>query len=195
MCIQTSWVSFDFLTISTNQSIAQEFYFAHPETKINWTGSQLSKFGCDEIGKLESTYNKSVKIMLDLPWATHPYLIEPLTGLPHVRKILIKRFLSFISMVRKSNKSSIIQLLETIVKDVRFTTGSNLRTVMLQAEKNTIEELETTVLDVKYHEIGDAEVWRVDFIKEVIELKLGELYVQGFTAQEFEEILEVLCTQ
>ena len=158
MCIQTSWVSFDFLTISTNQSIAQEFYFAHPETKINWTGSQLSKFGCDEIGKLESTYNKSVKIMLDLPWATHRYLIEPLTGLPHVRKILIKRFLSFISMVRKSNKSSIIQLLETIVKDVRFTTGSNLRTVMLQAEKNTIEELETTVVDVKYHEIADAEV-------------------------------------
>ena len=98
-------------------------------------------------------------------------------------------------MVRKSNKSSIIQLLETILKDVRFTTGSNLRTVMLQAEKNTIEELETTVVDVKYHEIADAEVWRVDFIKEVIELKLGELYVQGFTAQEFEEILEVLCTQ
>ena len=145
--------------------------------------------------KLESTYNKSVKMMFDLPWATHRYLIEPLTGLPHLRRILVRRFLSFVSMIRKSSKIAISQLLETILSDVRFTTGSNLRTIMLMAEKNTIEELEMGGVEIKYHDIVESEVWRVDFIKEVVDLKYGDLEVQGFTREELETIQEYLCTQ
>ena len=146
-------------------------------------------------GELESTYNKSVKMMFDLPWATHRYLVEPLTGLPHLRRILVRRFLSFVSMIRKSSKIAISQLLETILSDVRFTTGSNLRTIMLMAEKNTIEELEMGGVEIKYHDILESEVWRVDFIKEVVELKYGDLEVQGFTREELETIQEYLCTQ
>jgi hypothetical protein len=59
----------------------------------NFTGSQLWDLGSREVEKLESTYNKSVKIMMDLPWATHRYLIEPLTGIPHVSSQLISRYL------------------------------------------------------------------------------------------------------
>ena len=134
-------------------------------------------------------------MMFDLPWATHRYLIEPLTGLPHLRRILVRRFLSFVSMIRKSSKIAISQLLETILSDVRFTTGSNLRTIMLMAEKNTIEELEMGGVEIKYHDILESEVWRVDFIKEVVELKYGDLEVQGFTREELETIQEYLCTQ
>ena len=189
--------------IDKNNSILQEFYFAHPETKVklnniyngHWTGSQLWRLGCEELVKLEGTYNRSVKIMYDLPWATHWYLIEPLTGLPHVRKILVKRFLSYINMVRRSSKYALVQLLETILGDVRCTTGSNLRTIMLMAGKNRIEELDVCDTDIKYHEVLESEVWRVDFIKEVVELKYGDLSLPGFTAEELEEIQEYLCTQ
>jgi hypothetical protein len=189
--------------IDKNNSIAQEFYFAHPETKVkinniyngHWTGSQLWRLGSQELGKLESTYNKSVKMMYDLPWATHRYLIEPLTGLPHVRRILVKRFLSFVRMVRRSSKIAISQLLDTILSDVRFTTGSNMRTIMLMAEKNTIEELEMGEVEIKYHDILESEVWRVDFIREIVDLKYGKLEVQGFTTEELDYIQDYLCTQ
>ena len=189
--------------IDKNNYIIQDFYFAHPETKVklnsiyngHWTGSQLWRFGCDQLGKLESTFNKSVKIMLDLPWATHCYLIEPLTRLTHVRQILVKRFLSFIAMIRKSSKFALIQLLEIISEDVRLSTGSNLRSIMLLANKSRVEELETSEVIVEYHEIEDLEKWRVDFIREVVEFKLGELKVDGFTAKELEEIQDFLCTQ
>ena len=133
--------------------------------------------------------------MYDMRWATHRYLIEPLTGLPHVRKILVKRFLSYINMVRRSSKYALVQLLETILGDVRCTTGSNLRTIMLMAGKNRIEELDVCDTDIKYHEVLESEVWRVDFIKEVVELKYGDLSLPGFTAEELEEIQEYLCTQ
>ena len=150
--------------IDKNNSILQDFYYAHPETKVklnniyngHWTGSQLWSFGCDQLRKLESTFNRSVKIMLDLPWATHHYLIEPLSGLPHVRKVLVKRYLSFIAMLRNSSKFAIVQLLETVSNDVRLLTGSNLRTIMLLAEKNRVEELENYEIVVEYHEIPDS---------------------------------------
>ena len=50
-------------------------------------------------------------------------------------------------------------LLDTILSDVRFTTGSNMRRIMLMAE-NTIEELEMGGVDIKYHDILESEVWR-----------------------------------
>ena len=54
-------------------SILQKFDFAHQETKVklnniyngHWTGSQFWRLGCEELG------NRSIKIMYDLPWATH----------------------------------------------------------------------------------------------------------------------------
>ena len=125
------------------------------------------------------------------------YLIEPLTGLPHVRKILVTRFFSFINMVRKSSKYALVQLLETILRYVRCTTGSNLRTIMLMAGKNRIEDLDVCEIYIKYHEVEvlESEAWRVNFIKEVVELKYGDLDGPGFTAEEFEEIQDFLCTQ
>ena len=70
-----------------------------------------------------------------------------------------------------------------------------MRTIMLMAKKNTIEELEMGGVEIKYHDILESEVWRVDFIKEVVELKYGDLEVQGFTREELETIQEYLCTQ
>ena len=77
----------------------------HPQTKVtinniynngHFTGSQLWKIGSKEYGKVETTFNRSVKIMYDLPWATHRYLIEPLVGSQHVSRILARRYLSFV---------------------------------------------------------------------------------------------------
>ena len=66
---------------------------------------------------------------------------------------------------------------------------------MLMAEKNTIEELEMGGVEIKYHDILESEVWRVDFIREIVDLKYGKLEVQGFTTEELDYIQDYLCTQ
>ena len=104
--------------IDKNNSLCQEFYFAHPETKVtinnifngHFTGSQLWKFGTKEMDKLYTTYNRSIKIMYDLPLATHRYFIEPLSGTPHVSRTLAKRYISFIAKIRNSSKVTLNQL-------------------------------------------------------------------------------------
>ena len=100
--------------VDKNNTICQEFHFAHPKTKStlnniyngHFTGSQLWKVGSKEYEKVLSTYNRSVKIMFDLPWATHRFFIEPMTGNHHVRRILVRRYMSFIDKIKKCSKST-----------------------------------------------------------------------------------------
>ena len=118
--------------IDKNNSICQEFYFASPQTKVklnsiynsHFAGCQLWKLGSKEIVKMESTYNRAVKIMYELPWATHRYLIEPLSEVPHLHRILTKRYISFMKMIMNSGKTALIHLLDVVKSDVRLTTGS-----------------------------------------------------------------------
>ena len=83
--------------ISRNIELNQEFHFAATETKIkvnniynsSWFGSVLYNLYSTESVKIESSYTRSIKIMLDLPYGTHRGLIEPLTCQKHQRTILI----------------------------------------------------------------------------------------------------------
>ena len=187
--------------IDKNNSLMQEFYFAKPETKVevnkiynsHFTGSQLWDLGSREVGKLESTYNRSVKIMLDLPWATHRYLIEPLTGTPHVSRQLVRRYLSFVNKMEASQKSPLRALLDIAKNDVRSITGSNLRRIMLLSGRNSIDDIKN--VDVPYHVVPDDDVWRVGFVKELIEIKFGSIVVPGMLQTELEDIMSYLCTE
>ena len=159
--------------IDKNNSICQEFHFAHPQTKViinniynnHFTGSQLWKFGTREFDKLMATCNRSVKIMYDLPWGTHRYFMEPLTGLAHTSRILAKRYLSFIESIRNSSKTAIKSLLNLVQNDVRSTTGHNLKTVMLLTGRKRIQELKSGQEDFEYHNIPEADLWKVAMIK------------------------------
>ena len=183
-------------------SLCQEFYFAHPKTKVklnniynnHFTGSQLWKLGSRGLDKFEATYNRSVKIMFDLPWATHRYFVEPLTDTPHMSRTLAKRYLSFIDKVRNSKKESLRQLLQIVEYDARTTTGSNLRTIMTRAGCDTVDQLKAGRGDFEYHPVSEEEVWRINFLKELVEVKHGELSVAGMNMDELEQIMVYLCT-
>ena len=90
---------------------------------------------------IESSYNRSVKVMLDLPWATHRSLIQPLTGEVHVKLVLIKRFLIFLEKIECSGKTPLIMLLNEAKRDVRSITGSNLRNIMILVGKTSVDEV------------------------------------------------------
>ena len=142
--------------------------------------------------RLESTYNRSMKIMLGLPWGTHRNLIEPLTGMPHMRRTLIKRYLSFIRKIRDSSKQALASLLGVVKNDSRTLTGSNLRHIMLLAGKDNIEEVFDNI-DVEYYTLPGDLSWKVEMIKELIDVLHGEKEVSEFEKTELEKILEHLC--
>ena len=85
--------------------------------------------------------------MIDLPWATHRNLIEPLTERPHVSSILVKRYLSFITKIEISSKEPLKTLLNIAKRDVRTITGANLSRIMITSGRCSIDDLK----DVKVH--------------------------------------------
>ena len=172
--------------IDKNNELEQEFYFCHPQTKFkvnkiynsHFTGSPLWNLFSNEAVKLESSWNKSVKIMYDLPYATHRKLIEPISDSQHIKRILIQRFLNFLKQIQKSSKSVTTMLLNVCKYSVRSTTGSNLRKIMLESGRDDINQLENISIDViEYHPLSDEDKWKIPIIKEIIDVKHGRMNV------------------
>ena len=176
--------------IDRNNTLRQEFYFAHPDTLLSlnqaynsdFTGSCVWDLFCREEEMLENSYSTAVRLMLGLPRDTHRYFIEPLSGRCHVKSDLIKRFLSFLDMIRKSKKLSLIHVLKKVSDDVRSVTGSNLQKIMLRSSKAV------------FREVPDGEEWRIDFVKEIIDIENDRLKLSGFTSKELQEILTWVCS-
>ena len=189
--------------VKKNLELNQEFYFAHPTTKLkinniynsHYSSSPLWNLFGHGAQKLESSYNRSIKIMLGLPLQTHRYLIEPLTGEVHIKKVLLSRYLGFIEKIMSSGKQAIKMLAETAKKDVRSVTGQNFRHIMLLLGKTSVEAVEKIdVKEIEYFPISKEDSWKVDVIKEIVEVKSTAIEIDNFEEEELDNILLYLCT-
>ena len=184
--------------VSRNIEINQEFYFAASETKMtvndiwnsSWYGSVIWDLFCPSAVKLESSWNRSIKIMLNLPYATHRGLLETLSGRKHLKRLLIKRFIQFISKIKISSKPILNTLLSAIRMDTRSTTGKNLRQIMIISGKLSIEDIDTE--DSNFFEYFPRPV-EDDWKSELIKIMMDERE-QGNLDETDQELMDYLCT-
>ena len=122
-------------------------------------------------------------------------LIEPVSGQQHMSKTVIRNLLKF--RVRQSPKPVLRQLYGIVKDDVRTTTGCNLRNILLLTNLTGVDDLLPSMVDqIRYKEIKPMDMWRVPLIKEVIDMKHGDVSPpDGWTNEELEEILDFACTQ
>ena len=125
-----------------------------------------------------------------MPYQTHRYLVEPVSGQLHLKKLLIKRFLSFISQIKQSDKQIPKQLLHCIQLDTRSVTGSNLRRILLLTKKTRVEDInDKDIKNIEFDEISEDNYWRVKLIQEITDIKFGQVNIDGFSKEECDEIL------
>ena len=185
-------------------AICQEFRFASSATKAkisniynnHFTGSQLWKIGSKEYDKVISSYNRSMKIMYDLPWETHRYFIEPLTGLTHVSNTLLNRYISFIRKLKTSKKQSVKELFETACCDVRTTTGHNVRWIMSVHDVYTMDKLlNCSKIDFEYQKIKEEDNWKISCLRELLEIREDRMSLSGFENEEIDALIALICKQ
>ena len=162
----------------------------------HFSGSQTWNLFSKGAQKFFSTYNRSVKVMADLPYETHRYLIEPVTEQQHISLTLIRDYLNFIQKVKNSSKQVLRQMYCVAKADARTTTGSNLRNILLLTNLSNIDDLQPGCMEnIKYHEILESEKWRISLIKEAIDIKYGNTIMpEGWTYQEFDDIIKFACS-
>ena len=156
----------------------------------SWYGSVAWDLFCPMAVKIESTWNRSIKIMLDLPYSTHRSLIEPLSGRPHLKRIFIRRFLQFIASIRKSTKPVLNTILTVTNSDTRSTTGKNLRGIMLLTKKPSIEDIKWEDSELlEYFPIQDEDKWKSELLNLMIEER-----EQGNFDKNDQELMDFLCS-
>ena len=188
--------------IDRNNDIIQEFNFAHPKTKFkmnqiynsHFSGSQVWDLFCHEATMLENTWNRSIRIMFDLPLQAHRYFICAISESSHVKSMLISRFISFTQKVESSTKKSVTHLFNVVRSDAQSITGSNLRNIRLLLDKDDDYKLsKSNANEVKYHPVDNENIWKVRFLQELIDVKHGELTVD-LNHKEIQELIDHIST-
>ena len=189
--------------IDKSNDIIQEFSYTHPRTKneVNkiynnhFTGSPLWDLFSREADMICNTWNKSIRLMFDLPLQTHRYFLEELAETRQLKFTLIRRFLGFISQIENSKKILPNVLFQTIRRDCRSTTGSNLRNILLLTSKDDISELVPSDVDqMVYQPVDPSDMWRTSMLKELIDVKWGQAVVENLSDSEIDDIIEDICT-
>ena len=107
----------------------------------------------------------------------------------------MKRFLSFINQLTRSPKKMPKIIFDTIKYDVTSITGSNLRNIMLIANKNDINDLDPSdTTDIQYYPVSENDEWKVNVVKELTDVKFGLLNLDNFSMKDVREMLDHICT-
>jgi len=189
--------------INRNNELHQEFHFAHPESMVKINGIYNSSFyGCvlwnqfgKEMERVEKSWNISMRKMMRLPFNAHRYILEPLSGTKHTIFSFYARLMKFTNKLKASAKSIIRNLFRAIKNDCRSTTGRNLRKIMLITENLTIDDImEKTIKSLRYYDIPEGSEWCINILKEIQEVKFGELTIPNLNIDELDEIMKYVSS-
>ena len=183
--------------IGTFYELKQELKSQNPLVFMNLIMVYLSHFygsnlwNLFDIENIYTAWNKIVRIVFNLPSCTHRYLLEPFSGFTHVLPMLTNRFLKFYNTLYFSDKHAVANLRLCQENDCRSIFGLNIRNICRR--NNTENIMDCRKYAVKYFPIPENEIWRVNILKELIDLKESH-FVSGFSDEDlFYIVNNVAC--
>ena len=189
--------------IQVNNELMQEFYFSAGSTKAfinrvfnsHFYGSVLWNLYEKEAKMVYNTWSVSIRKMFDLDRKSHRYLLEPISGMPHIRQALISRFVGFICKLASSKKEVLRSTFDVLKGDCRSTTGANIRNIRLESQTGLSEQLSAKcVSELKFHPVPPEEEWRINLVKDLMSMRENGIDVDNMNKDELSTMLEYLCT-
>ena len=123
----------------------------------------------------------------------HRYLIEELSETKHIRTKLFQRYINFINSLRKSKKTCLSALAEVAINDQGSTTRKNLNLISAESGCQDVLEMDPRSLacNIVYSRIPDEEQWKVDFLREIMSLRSGDLVLENdiLTGEEIQKLI------
>ena len=194
--------------IQNAMELSQEFFCLPAASRLrlnqlyncHFSGNGIWRLESEEASHLYSSWNKNVKLIFDLPWATHRWVLEELSG-SNLKIMLFARFVKFVNSIIKSTKPALKFLLSVAASDVRSQTGSNLRSIHLQTGVQVLPGL-TQAAQVKKHRMFPVPVdqlWKVPLLHSIVAIRAEEFKIQFDDDDDdvddiVNTILENICT-
>ena len=189
--------------IQGNNKLMQEFSFASCMTKIFinkiYNGHHYGSVLWDLYGRqaemVFNTWNVSIRKMLRINQKTHRYLIEPLSEIKHLTRMMLGAFTSFTTKLSNSPKNVVRNVYELIRTDCRSITGSNTRNINLDCAIDEHRPFSGINIEKKeFYPIPPDAAWTIPLIQELIEMRDGLRDSANWTKEDIESTLTYLCT-
>ena len=131
-----------------------------------------------------------MRLTFKLPWKTHRYLIESLSGHLHLKVMLASRLVRFLDSLKKSSKLGIRFLAGISEFDMRTVLGQNIANISAGIEVEAGRLTPGLVkAQMKYFTVPDNQAWRVSILGELMNEN-----IPGFTDSEISTMKNYLCT-
>ena len=134
---------------------------------IDFYGSNLWNLYDKFTQKFFTSWNRMIRNVFKLPYNSHRYLIEPISGITHLKTMLSDRFLKFYDSVMNCNKKLTRELAHIQSRDCRSDFGRNISNMC--REMGTLSFLNIKKGDIKYFPIKEDDKWRVPRLRELLQ--------------------------
>ena len=196
--------------IDVCMNLNQEFKFAKSETQIkmlnlyncHFTGSSAWDFNSNEVEKFYSSFNRNLKVIYDLPWPTHRWLCEALSGI-HMKKMIYSRYIKFLNnIVGKGTKENCRSLLNYCISDVRSQTGGNIRKIFLDTGVRITPGVTaaTAISNYTVYKVVEEQEWKLPLLHSLLEvrddqweIRFGDDDVEQLQDDDINDMIHDIC--
>ena len=154
-------------------------------------GSSLWDLGAVVTDKVDKTWNSVVRQVFSLPFYTHRYMLNYVSGVKHLKIKLLLRFRNFYAQLKNSNRPEILNLLHLQERDLRSVFGRNCALVCDLTNSSSVPDADINSISLYPVPIGDE--WKCQFVEELLSVRSGGGTVSQFTKQELDELVNFIC--
>ena len=158
-------------------------------------GSPLWQLYSEEHQKLNRSWNTAVKIIWELPYATHTRLLEDLCPVQHLEHVLLSRYIGFIQNLYKSDKGILSLIFKSSLSNYGSVTGRNLHYLYKKFDIQNIHQLfilKTKLRAIRVYDLPGEENWKVNLIEEICLIRKNHLEIE-FDQENLNQILDFVC--
>jgi hypothetical protein len=187
-------------------SLLQEFHHVNPDVFIRLMntyatslyGSNTWDIFSPDCERLYTSFNVTIRTVLNIDRCSHRYLIEPLSGCLHLKTMIASRYVTFYRSLINSKKMPVRFLARLAERDQRTVLGRTLSSLLLTCNLEDGDLMNLNAGLVKkmmvYKAAPADEEWRISLGQELFQLRgAGQLVLPGFTCEEQEELLHYVC--
>ena len=185
-------------------SFLQEFHFVAPGTFMellniygtSFYGSCLWDLHSQEVDRIYKSWNVTVRNVFNLPWSTHKYFVESVSACAHPKTLLASRYIKFADSLSSSRKTSVRYLANLVKSDNRTLFGRTLGKIRSECGVASLSLLTPKLVktNLKYFAVPQAESWRVNILKELLEARGKKCDITDFRREEISTMIDHICT-
>ena len=194
-----------FSFIEKTTQLRESFSFAHPTEVIHAMkiyccdhyGSMLWDLGGKMAGQVFRVWNTAVKLAWGLPRQCHSYFLEMLSGgITSAQCDIFTRYAGFVKKLRSSSNYEVRILFNIVSRDIRSTTGRNIKLVSDQCGRldlilsSSKEMNDNTLVST---EIPPEDAWRIPYLAKLLTQR-QESYYDGQSSEFLTLMIDSLCS-